>query len=70
MLPRQVKGAPVAQWVKSSPTDLAIPDSSLAQDEIFSTVKGVPLHTAFHYHPPMEAGFTTGCCCCVVLHPR
>ena len=24
-----------------------------ARGEIFSTVNGVPLHTAFHYHPPI-----------------
>ena len=46
-------GAPVAHWVKCSPTDLVVPSSSPAQDEIFSTVNRVPLHTAFHYHPPI-----------------
>ena len=44
-------GAPVAQWVKRWPTDLAVPSSIPARGEIFSTVNGVPLHTAFHYHP-------------------
>ena len=43
--------APVAQWVKRWPTDLAVPSSSPAQDEMFSSVNGVPLHKAFHYHP-------------------
>ena len=47
-------GVPVAQWVKRWPTDLAVPGSSPARDEIFSTVNGVPSHTAFHYHPPIE----------------
>ena len=45
------RGAPVAQWVKRWPTDLAVPSSIPARGEIFSTVDGVPLHTAFHYHP-------------------
>ena len=44
-------GAPVAQWVKRWPTDLAVPSSIPARGKIFSTVNGVPLHTAFHYHP-------------------
>ena len=43
-------GAPVAQWVKRWPTDLAVPSSSPARGEIFSTVKWVPLHAACHYH--------------------
>ena len=42
-------GAPVSQWVKSWPTDLAVPSSIPTRGEIFSTVNGVPLHTAFHY---------------------
>ena len=46
-------GAPVAQWVKRWPTDLAVPSSIPARGEIFSTVNGVPLHTAFHYHLPI-----------------
>ena len=46
-------GAPVAHWVKCSPTALVVPSSSPAQDEIFSTVNRVPLHTAFHYHLPI-----------------
>ena len=37
--------------VKRLPTDLAVASSSLARGEIFSTVNGVPLHTAFHYQP-------------------
>ena len=44
-------GAPVAQWVKRWPTDLAVPSSMPARGRIFSTVNGVPLHTAFHYQP-------------------
>ena len=44
-------GALVAQWIKHWPTDLAVPSSIPARGEIFSTVNGVPLHTAFHYHP-------------------
>ena len=46
-------GAPVAQWVKRWPTGLAIPGPSPAWGEIFLVVNGVPLHTAFHYHPPI-----------------
>ena len=46
-------GAPVAQWVKRWPTDLAVPSSCTARGEIFSTVNGIPLHTAFHYHLPI-----------------
>ena len=46
-------GAPVAQWVKRWPTDLAVPSSIPARGEIFSTVNGVPLHTAFQYHLPI-----------------
>ena len=49
----KVVGAPVAQWVKRWPTDLAVPSSIPARGEIFSTVDGVPLHTAFHYHLPI-----------------
>ena len=48
-----VNGAPVAQWVKRWPTDLAVPSSIPAQGEIFSTVTGIPLYTAFHYHLPI-----------------
>ena len=44
-------GAPVAQWVMCWPTDLAIPSSSPARGEIFSTVNEVSVHIAFHYHP-------------------
>ena len=43
-------GAPVAQWVQCWLTDLAAPGSSLARGEIYYTVNGVPLHTAFYYH--------------------
>ena len=43
-------GAPLTQWVKRWPTDLAVVSSSPARGEIFPTVYGVPLlHTAFHY---------------------
>ena len=44
-------GAPVALWDNRWPTDLAVPDSSAARGEILSTINGVPMHTAFHYHP-------------------
>ena len=44
-------GAPVAQWVKRWPADLDVSGLSL-EAGIFSIVNGVPLHTAFHYHPP------------------
>ena len=37
-------GSPVAQWVKCWPTDLAVPSSSPARGEIFSTLNGVPSH--------------------------
>ena len=46
-------GAPVAQWVKGWPIDLTVRVQSLLEGEIFSTVNRVPLHTAFHYHPPI-----------------
>ena len=38
-----VLGAPVVQWVKRWPTDLAVESSSPAR--IFSIVNGVPLHS-------------------------
>ena len=41
--------APVAKWIKHWSTDLAVPSSSPARGDIFSTVNGVPLHTAFNY---------------------
>ena len=44
-------GALVAQWVKHWPSDLAVPSASPTRGEIFSTIKVVPLHTTFHYHP-------------------
>ena len=44
-------GAPVAQWVKRWPTNLAVVSSSLARGEIFSTVNWVSVHTPFHYQP-------------------
>ena len=44
-------GAPVTQWVKRWPTDLAVPSSIPTRGEIFSAVNGVPSHTAFHYQP-------------------
>ena len=47
------QGAPVAQWVKRWPTDLAVPSWIPARGKIFSTVNGVPLHTSFHYHLPV-----------------
>ena len=47
-------GAPVAQWVKRWPTDLAVPNSIPTRGEIFLTVNGVPLHTAFHYQPLID----------------
>ena len=46
-------GAPVAQWVKRWPTDLAVLSLIPARGKIFSTVNEIPLHTAFHYHPPI-----------------
>ena len=45
------KEPPAAQWLKRWPTDLAGPSSIRTRGEIFSTVNGVPLHTAFYYHP-------------------
>ena len=47
-----LEGAPVCQWVKHWPTDLAVQGSSPACGEIFATVNGVSFHTAFH-HPDM-----------------
>ena len=47
-------GAPVAQWVKCWPTDLAKWIRYLpAGAEIFSIINGAPLHTAFYYQPPI-----------------
>ena len=46
-----VLGAPIAQWAKRWSTDLAVPKSTTTRGEIFLTVNGVPLHTAFHYQP-------------------
>ena len=46
-------GAPLAQCTKRWPTDLAFPSSRPARGEIFTIVNGVPLHTAFHYQPPV-----------------
>ena len=43
-------GAPVAQWVKRWPTDLAVVSPSPVRGEIL-TVDEVPLHTTFHYQP-------------------
>ena len=48
-----ISGAPVGKWLKRWPTDLAVPSSSPTQGEIFSTINRVPLHTPFHYHPPI-----------------
>ena len=45
-------GAPVAQWVKLWPADLAVPGLSPARGENFSTINGVPLHTAFLFDLP------------------
>ena len=45
------RGATVAQRVKRWSADLAVPNSIPARGRIFSTVNGVPLHTAFHYQP-------------------
>ena len=42
-----LKRAPLAQLVKRWPADLAVPSSIPARGEIFSTVNGVQLHTAF-----------------------
>ena len=33
------------------PADLAVPTSSPARGEIFFTINGIPLPTAFHYRP-------------------
>ena len=45
-------GAPLAQWVKHWPVDLAVSSSSPARGGIFTTVNGVLLHTVFHYQFP------------------
>ena len=45
--------SPSSSVVKRWPTDLVVPSSSLAQGKIFSTINRAPLHTAFHYHPPI-----------------
>ena len=51
ILALKLMGAPLAQWVKGWPNDLAVPSSILARGKIFSIVNGAPLHTAFHYQP-------------------
>ena len=57
-------GASVTYWAKRWLTDLAVPGSSPTRGEIFTTVNGVPLHTAFHNHPPMtEILLKTTCNC-------
>ena len=38
-------GAPVAQWVKRWPADLAVPSLTPNQDKLFSPVNGVRLHS-------------------------
>ena len=46
--------APVDQRAKRWPTDLADVGSSLIEDEIFSNVNGLPLHTALStFHPDL-----------------
>ena len=49
------RGAPLAQQFKRWPADLEVPGSRSAWPEagIFSIVSGVPLHTAFHFRPPI-----------------
>ena len=42
------KGAPIAQWVKRWPTDLAVRVRSLLEAK-----SSRPLHTALHYYPPI-----------------
>ena len=46
-------GAPVDHCVKRWPIGLAVLSSIPARGEIFLTVNGVPLHTAFHYQSPI-----------------
>ena len=46
-----IQEVPIAQWAKRRPLILAVPSSSPAHAEIFSTANGVPFHTAFHYQP-------------------
>ena len=41
--------APLAQWVKHWPVDLAVPSLSPTRGGNFTTVNGVLLHTTFHY---------------------
>ena len=54
LFPLAVYNSPsVVQWVKRWPTDLAVLSSSPTRHEIFSTIDGVPIYTAFHYHPPI-----------------
>ena len=50
---RSMLEAPVAQWVKLWPINLAVPSSNPARGKIFSIINGVSLHTVFHYHPPI-----------------
>ena len=46
-------GVPVAHLVKRWPDELAVPGPIPLEAELSSIVKGIVLHTAFLYHPPI-----------------
>ena len=54
-------GGPVAQWIKRWPTGLAAPGTRRVRGELFLIVNGVPLHTAFHYRPPIALILLKNC---------
>ena len=41
------------QWVMQWPSDLVVIAQFFPEAEMFLTIKEVPLHTAFYYHPPI-----------------
>ena len=66
-----IEGVPVAQWVEPWPTDIAVPVWALPEAEIFSVIKDVTLHTAFHYHLPIMLIWLKYCWkgCKITSHP-
>ena len=49
----EMLGAPVAQWVKRWPTDLAVTSSSPARGEDLLNRTRDSIAQVFHYHPPI-----------------
>ena len=44
---------PEAQYAERWPVDLTAHVQAPVKAEIFPIINGVPLHTVFHYHPPI-----------------